>query len=252
VLRLEYLRRTPSAGLLLVQLAGILLYPWMETAPRGRGLLAAFGLVVLGVTVRVVRKSPWATWFAFVLAALVVVLFVVEAVSPRPALPAVIAALEAGFYFYAAGSLIAYMMQDWVATTDEFFAAGATFTLLVWGGFAYTYVACEAVAPGSFSAPIDPQGQRTWMELMFLSIAVLSGVGLSDILPVTPFARSLVMLEAFSEVMYLAPVGSRLVALTMLSARAQVGCPNDSAPVLRAHQDATADGAAESDVRAGT
>src|SRR5678816_1524501 len=195
LLSLEYLRRTPSAGLLLVQLAGILLYPWMETSPRGRGLLAAFGLVVLGVAVRVVRKSPWATWLAFVLAA-----------------------LEAAFYFYAAGSLIAYMMQDWVATTDELFAAGATFTLLVWA-FAYTYLACEAVAPGSFSAPINPQGPRTWMELMFLSIAVLSGVGLSDILPLTPFARALVMLEAFSGVMYLAVVVSRLVALTMLAAK---------------------------------
>jgi heme A synthase len=105
-----------------------------------------------------------------------------------------------------------------VATTDELFAAGATFTLLVWA-FAYTYLACEAVAPGSFSAPINPQGPRTWMELMFLSIAVLSGVGLSDILPVTPFARALVMLEAFSGVMYLAVVVSRLVALTMLAAK---------------------------------
>ena len=218
LLSLEYLRRTPSAGLLLVQLAGILLYPWMETSPRGRGLLAAFGLVVLGVAVRVVRKSPWATWLAFVLAALVVGLFVLETVSSHPALPVAAAALEAAFYFYAAGSLIAYMMQDWVATTDELFAAGATFTLLVWA-FAYTYLACEAVAPGSFTAPINPQGPRTWMELMFLSIAVLSGVGLSDILPVTPFARALVMLEAFSGVMYLAVVVSRLVALTMLAAK---------------------------------
>jgi len=54
---------------------------------------------------------------------------------------------------------------------------------------------------------------------MFLSIAVLSGVGLSDIMPVAPFARALVMLEAFAGVMYLALVVSRLVALTMLSAK---------------------------------
>jgi Ion channel len=218
VLSLEYLRRTPSAGLLLVQLGGMLLYPWMEASPRGRGLLAAFGVFVLGVAVRVVRKSPWATWLGALLAALVVGLFVLEAVSSHPALPVAAAALEAAFYFYAAGSLTAYMMQDWVATTDELFAAGATFTLLVWG-FAYAYLALEAVAPGSFSAPINPQGQRTWMELMFLSIAVLSGVGLSDILPVTPFARAVVMLEAFTGVMYLALVVSRLIALTMLSAK---------------------------------
>jgi hypothetical protein len=163
-------------------LAGILLYPWMETSPRGRGLLAAFGLVVLGVAVRVVRKSPWATWLAFVLAALVVGLFVLEAVSSHPALPVAGRGARGGVLLLRRGKLIAYMMQDWVATTDELFAAGATFTLLVWA-FAYTYLACEAVAPGSFTAPINPQGPRTWMELMFLSIAVLSGVGLSDILP---------------------------------------------------------------------
>src|SRR5688572_8257211 len=187
----DYVRRTPSATLLLVQLAGVLLYPWLEDSPRGRAILAAFGLVVLGVAMRVVRRTPWATWLAFVLAVLVVLLSVIFAITPHPGLPIAIAALEAAFYFYAAGSLIAYMMQDWVATTDELFAAGATFTLLVWG-FAYTYMACQAVFPGSFSGP-DPAGERTWMELLFLSVAVLSGVGLSDILPVTPFARALVM-----------------------------------------------------------
>jgi hypothetical protein len=110
------------------------------------------------------------------------------------------------------------MMQDFVATTDELFAAGATFTLLAWA-FAYVYVAWEAVAPGSFSAPMNPLGQRSWMELLFLSVAVLSGVGLSDILPVTPFARALVMLEAFAGVMYIALVVSRLVALTVVASK---------------------------------
>ena len=35
------------------------------------------------------------------------------------------------------------------------------------------------------------------MELLFLSVAVLSSVGLSDIVPVTPIARGIVMLESF-------------------------------------------------------
>jgi hypothetical protein len=218
VFSIAYLRRTPSFVLLLVQLAGVLLYPWMEASPIGRALFAAFGLVVLGVALRVVRRSPWETWISFVIAVLVVAFLVISAIVPHPALPVTIAVLEAAFYFYATGSLIAYMMQDYVATTDELFAAGATFTLLVWA-FAYTYMAYEAIAPGSFSAPLNPTAQRSWMELLFLSIAVLSGVGLSDILPVTPFARSLVMLEAFAGVMYIAVVVSRLVALTLLEAK---------------------------------
>jgi hypothetical protein len=212
---LAFLRRTPSAGLLLVQLVGILLYPWMETSPRGRAVFAAFGLLILGVALRVVKRSPWLTWLALVLAVAMVGLSVVHAIAPHPALPIALAIVGCVFYFYAAGSLIAYMLQDWVATTDELFAVGATFTLLAWA-FAYAYAASEAMFPGSFSGPINPAGRRTWMELLFLSFAVLSSVGLSDILPVTAMARALVMLESFAGLMYMALVVSRLIALTML------------------------------------
>ncbi|HVG56367.1 MAG TPA: ion channel [Vicinamibacterales bacterium] len=212
---LGYLRRTPSAGLLLVQLVGILLYPWMESSPRGRTVLGAFGVLVLGVALRIVRRSPWLTWLGVVLALVVVALFGVNAVAPHPALRVAIAVVASAFYFYATGSLIAYMLQDWVATTDDLFAAGATFTLLAWA-FAFAYTACDAISPGSFSAPVNPTGPRTWMELLFLSVAVLSSVGLSDILPVTGMARALVMLESFAGVMYIALVVSRLIGFTML------------------------------------
>lgn len=212
---LGYLRRTPSAGLLLIQLVGIVLYPWMETSPRGRAAFGAFGVLVLGIALRVVRRSPWLTWLGLMLAMVVAALSAAHAIAPHPALPVAIAVMESVFYFYATGSLIAYMLQDWVATTDELFAAGATFTLLAWA-FAYAYAACEAMLPGSFSAPIEPTGPRSWMELLFLSVAVLSSVGLSDILPVTGMARALVMLESFAGVMYMALVVSRLIGLTML------------------------------------
>lgn len=217
---LAFLRRNPSAGLLLVQLSGLLLYPLMEGSPHASAFFGAFGVVVLGVAVRVVRRSPWLTWLAILLAFAVVTLSVISAITHRPSLIVATAALEAAFYFYAAGSLIAYMMQDWVTTTDELFAAGATFTLLAWA-FAYTYVVCEAVIPGSFAGPGNPDAARTWLELLFLSVAVLSSVGLSDILPASPMARGLVMLEAFAGVLYIALVVSRLIGLTIESRRAR-------------------------------
>ena len=209
---IAFLRRTPSAGLLLTQLVGVALYPWMQSSPRGNALLTIFGVLVLGVALRVVGRTPWLTWFAFALAIGIVVLSSISAISPNPSLTVWAAGMEAVFYFYATGSLIAYMVQDHVVTTDEFYAAGATFTLLAWA-FAYLYVVCQALMPGSFSAPIDPQGNRTWVELLFLSVAVLSSVGLSDILPVTPMARALVMLESFAGVMYIALVVSHLISL---------------------------------------
>ena len=126
----------------------------------------------------------------------------------------IVAALSAMFYFYAAGSLIAYMLEDEFASADELFAAGATFTLLAWA-FAYVYLVCQILLPGSFGAAAGSGDPRTWMELLFLSFTTLSGVGLGDIVPLLPMARALVMIEEFSGVMYLAVVVSRLIALSV-------------------------------------
>lgn len=144
----------------------------------------------------------------------VVGLSILTAVAPRSDLVVWTAALEAVFYFYATGSLIAYMLQDWVATTDELFAAGATFTLLAWA-FAYVYVVCQALIPGSFAAGGEGAAMRTWMEQLYLSVAVLSSVGLSDIAPATPMARGIVMLESFVGVMYITLVVSRLISISV-------------------------------------
>ncbi len=215
---IHHLRRNPSAGLLAVQLLGFLLYPLMETSPSSRALFGAFGLVVLGAALWVVRRSPWLTWLGLMLALPVVVLSVIAAVSPSLELFRWTAALESLFYFYAAGSLIAYMLQDRVATTDEFFAAGATFTLLAWA-FAYAYAVCEGFFPGSFAAQGSDTVTRTWMELLYLSVVVLSGVGLSDVVPAAPMARAIVMLESFAGVMFIALVVSRLLSMAGLSER---------------------------------
>ena len=102
-----------------------------------------------------------------------VALSVLTAVSPRTQFLVWSAALESLFYFYATGSLIAYMLQDWVATTDELFAAGATFTLLAWA-FAYAYVVCEAVFPGSFAAAGSAADARTWMVESFAGVMYIA------------------------------------------------------------------------------
>lgn len=212
---IAYIRRHPSAGLLFVQLLGVLLYPWMEDTPIGRALFGAFGLVVLGLALHVVKRSAAQTWIAVLLAVLVLMLSLIDALMPRLFLEWLIAILEAAFYFYAATALIIYMNKDQHATTDELFAAGATFTLLAWA-FAHLYTFCQLLIPGSFAAMVEPEAMRSWMELLFLSFTTLSGVGLGDIVPITPMARSLVMIEEFAGVMYLALVVSRLIALTVI------------------------------------
>jgi hypothetical protein len=200
----------PSAALLSVQILSILVYPLMQDTPVERGAFRIIGLVVLGAALYVVKRGPWLTGFAVMLALPVVVLSIWLAFDFDLRRQAIVAAFAAMFYCYAAGSLIAYMLEDEFASADELFAAGATFTLLAWA-FAYVYLVCQAVLPGSFGAG----SARTWMELLFLSFTTLSGVGLGDIVPLLPMARALVMIEEFSGVMYLALVVSRLIALSV-------------------------------------
>lgn len=123
---------------------------------------------------------------------------------------------EGLLFFYAAGSLIIYMMGDTRVTTDELFAAGATFTLLAWG-FAHWYLACQTWVPDSFVKAGYPGESLTFVELLFLSFTNLSATGLGDILPISAPARVMAMLEQFSGVGYITVVVSRLIGMTIQS-----------------------------------
>jgi len=208
-------RREPSAVLLAAQLGGVLLYPFMEDRGAGRALFSLFGIAILGLVLLAVRRSPAWTWFGVLLAIPAAVLLVIQAVSGSDGLLPYSSAIEAVLYFYAAGALIAYMVADHEVTRDEMFAVGATFTLVAWA-FAYSFTVVQAIEPGSFTAAIDPTGDRSWTELLFLSFTTLSSTGLSDVIPVKPFARALVMMEQLAGVAYIAIVVSRLVSLTVL------------------------------------
>ena len=89
---------------------------------------------------------------------------------------------------------------------DEMFAIPAVFTLFAWA-FAYLFLVVQALDPGAFG---DARG---WMDLLFLSFTTLSSTGLSDIVPVTGHARSVIMLEQLAGIFYIAMVVTRLVAL---------------------------------------
>ena len=229
-------RREPSAVLFAAQLAALLLYPFMEGRDTGRLLLNLTGIAFLGLVFLAVRSSPGLTWVGALLGVPAAALLLTQAVTGRDGLLPYSSALEAVLYFYAAGALIAYMLADHVITRDELYAVGATFTLVAWA-FSYIYVVCQAIQPGSFIAAIDPEADRTWMELLFLSFTTLSSTGLSDVVPVEPFARALVMLEQLAGVAYIAMVVSRLVGLLVMNRRPDPAAePPQSAPAANVSQ----------------
>ncbi|MGQ0799853.1 MAG: ion channel [Pseudomarimonas sp.] len=207
------LRKHPSALLLAAQLLSLLLYPLLDSAHSQRVLFSAFALVVVPLAVWVVGQSKAANWIAWLLALPAIVLATTSVIFSIPQLIMWSALLESALYFYAAGSLIWYMLDDHLVTSDELFAAAATFTLLAWG-FAYAFFVCQELIPGSFTGMVEPERPRQWLELLFLSFATLSGVGNGDIIPLSSQARVIVMFEQFAGVGYIATVVSRLIGLS--------------------------------------
>ncbi len=218
-------RKNPSGVLLVVQILGILAYPLLEVFPGNRVLtlaLSLFGLVVLGLALAVVRATPSLTWVAVVIGIPTVILTVVDtftfSAQPWHLWSDVFHAI---FYGYTFVSLLRYMFADDVVTFDELLAVGATFTVAVWF-WAYLYGICQTLVPGSFIAAVDPTGPRTWFELLFLSCTTMTSTGLSDIMPITPQARSLVMLQQIAGMLYLAIIVARLVGLALHGTRTKV------------------------------
>jgi hypothetical protein len=213
--------RHPCADLLIVQLLGILVYPFLGDAPMGRALFSIFALFVLVLAVFAVRMTPALSWVSAVLGVPVVVFTIWEAVDPG--VEAVVlwsAVFHAAFYFYTAYALLRYMFDDHIVTTDELYATGATFTVVAWG-FAYVYLAVDVVVPDSFTAVGDPLQARAWFEMLYLSVTTMTSLGLSDIVPVRPHARSFVMIEQIAGMLYLALAVARIMALTVARSTAR-------------------------------
>jgi uncharacterized integral membrane protein len=206
-------RRHPSAFLLAAQLLSLLAFPLLEGG-EGRVIFSGFSVLILLLAVWVVNRTPAVNWIGWALAAPACVCALLSVVYDSEALLMWASMFEAAMYFYAASSLIAYMMSDHRVTADELFAAGATFTLLAWG-FAYLYVVCQYWYPGSFTGAVEPERPRTWVELLFLSFTNLSATGLGDVLPLAPTARVIAMVEQIAGVGYIAVVVSRLIGLSL-------------------------------------
>lgn len=213
---LRTIREHPSAVLFAVQMLGIAVYPVMEGAEIRRSLFNAFGVAVVLLALWAVQYSPGLTWVGILLALPASLLLVVQAVFDVPGLTGWSSAFEAALYLYAAGCMLAYMLADHVITRDELWAVGATFTLVAWA-FAHLYVVCQAIQPNSFTAAVNPGEDRTWIELLFLSITTLTSTGLSDIVPIRPAARAIVMFEQIAGLGYVVMLVSRVVGLTVKS-----------------------------------
>ncbi len=203
----------PSALLLLVQLASVIIHPMLETVKFNQAIFSCFNVVALLLAVWVVNRSPALNWVAWTLAVPAILLTFLYVATANEHYYIWAQLLESAMYFYTAAGLIMYMFNDHIITRDELFAAAATFTVLAWG-FALLYSVSQFFYPGSITGSINPNAPRTWLELIFLSFSILSSTGYGDVMITHPVTKIIGIFQMFIGLMYMALIVSRLVSLT--------------------------------------
>ena len=212
------LRKQPSAILLAMQIFAIVLLPWLEGRLWGRLVFVVVSFFAVTVAAYVTRSTRTLTWLALIIGVPSVGLEAWSVLDAEQTVVGVVAHLGlAVFYLYVAFGLVSYVFSDNWVTSDELFAVGAAFTVLLFG-FAYLFLAVQFAWPGSFTGHSEGD-RRSFLELLYFSAANLTSVGLSDVGAVRPHARAATILEQLTGVMYVAMVISRLVALTVAKAR---------------------------------
>ena len=150
------------------------------------------------------------TRIAIVLAILAVISGWLEALYHSNQLEIVSDSLDAGLYIYIATYLFRGIIVEKEITMDQLFAAVVIYILigLTWGNF---YSMTDSISPGAidFGSPSDQSDISN--NYMFFSFVTLTTLGYGDMLPVSPFAKSLAILESVTGVMFVAILISRLV-----------------------------------------
>jgi voltage-gated potassium channel len=152
------------------------------------------------------------TLVAFLLGAPAIVIRLLNAAGHL--LPLETAAVIQGIVFlgFVTAAFIWTVLSDASVTADTLAGAVAAYLLIgITYGLAYGVI--EQLMPGSFRDTVEAGRHLHPSEFMFFSFVTLTTLGYGDIIPWSGHARSLVILEAVTGIMYPAVLIGRLIGL---------------------------------------
>ncbi len=116
------------------------------------------------------------------------------------------------FMIYASVVILRSVISAAKVTIETLYGAVAAYVLLgiTWGDL---YFLVETIWPSSFTSPIMPGTQITGPNFIFFSFVTLTTIGYGDIVPASAMAKSFVIVEAVTGIMYPAVMIARLIAL---------------------------------------
>jgi voltage-gated potassium channel len=112
-------------------------------------------------------------------------------------------------------AILNYAVRSGRVTSDKIFAAICAY-LLIGYAWAFAYAVLDELQPGAFAASTEvPRHDYVGrvLQMRYCSFITLTTVGYGDIVPRTPGARTMVILEAVLGQFYLVALIGRLVGL---------------------------------------
>ena len=206
--------RQPSFVMLALLMLSVVIYPFADYAREYRVMAQLLDIGIVLQVVHLVRAVGNWVGFGWLLAVPLVVLQVLALFVEAPWVEPWLLAVQVLFHGYAVSALLAYILSDTVITLDELFAIAATYVLLalLWAS-AYALLVHLQPAAIFINPTNDLDGKVSFAELVYFSMTTLTSVGFGEITPVTPAARSLVMLQQVTGVLYVAILIARLTGL---------------------------------------
>ena len=180
--------------------------------PTVLNIIAA--VVLLSATYAVSRRR---SFFIFALSASIFSIVMTFWLAAAPSSGLVIishGSLMVVIVFFAV-AILSYVLGSSKVTWDKIYGAICAYLLF---GYAWTfaYSVIEELQPGSFvssGAPVAHDLVDRVMQLRYFSFVTLATIGYGDIVPHTPAARTMALLEAILGQFYLVALVGRLVGL---------------------------------------
>jgi voltage-gated potassium channel len=201
--------------LLIALLLIIVLSPFIVTLRHGVTVLNIVGAAVLLSATYAVSERKNFLAIAIILSAISIITTWLLAAFPAYWLVVVShgsLVVLIGFFSF---TILGYVVRSGKITSDRIYGAICVYLLF---GYAWTfaYALLDELQPGSFAASneigsMDYVGRV--MQLRYFSFMTLTTVGYGDIVPRSPAARTMAMLEAVMGQFYLVALIGRLVGL---------------------------------------
>ena len=196
--------------LLITELALILGYPFTEGTAFRAEMFRLFAVLVFSAALYAVLGRGRVTVVAFLLGVPAIVIHIANAAGFF--LPLQMASLVLGVLYLAfVTAVFIWAIVSAPSVTGDTLAGAVAAYLLVGITYGLAYEADRDLIPGSFRDTVQPGVVLTPGQYIFFSFVTLTTLGYGDIVPWAAHARSLVILESVSGIMYPAVLIGRLI-----------------------------------------